>query len=86
MGSSGSTTNIHWSSQPKTGKRSRAGSLSAFASRRQRDEFIASTGGMAEAVTAKQARQLKAGLDERAFNELVTVLVGVIHEPGNIRF
>jgi hypothetical protein len=61
---------------PKTGKRSQAGSLSAFASRRQRDEFIASTGGMAEAVTAKQARQLKAGLDERAFNELVTVLVG----------
>jgi len=60
----------------KTGKRSRAGSLSAFASRRQRDEFIVSTGGMAEAVTAKQARQLKAGLDERAFNELVTVLVG----------
>lgn len=31
---------------------------------------------MAGAVTAKQARQLKAGLDERAFNELVTVLVG----------
>ncbi|MGL5489986.1 MAG: hypothetical protein ACRDC6_27525 [Shewanella sp.] len=61
---------------PKTGKRSQAGSLSAFASRRQRDEFIASTSGMAGAVTAKQARQLKAGLDERAFNELVTVLVG----------
>lgn len=61
---------------PKTGKRSQTGSLSAFASRRQRDDFIASTNGMAEAVTAKQARQLKAGLDERAFNELVTVLVG----------
>lgn len=61
---------------PKTGKRSQAGCLSAFASRRQRDDFIVSTNGMAGAVTAKQARQLKAGLDERAFNELVTVLVG----------
>lgn len=59
---------------PKTGKRSQAGSLSAFASRRQRDDFIASTRGMAVAVTAKQARQMKAGLDERAFNELVSVL------------
>jgi hypothetical protein len=61
---------------PKTGKRSQAGSLSAFAHRRLRDEFIASTGGMAGAVTAKQARQMKAGLDERAFNELVSVLMG----------
>ena len=61
---------------PKTGKRSQAGSLSAFANRKTRDEFIASTGGMAGAVTAKQARQMKAGLDERAFNELVSVLMG----------
>ena len=61
---------------PKTGKRSQAGSLSAFASRRQRDEFIASTNGMARVVTATQARQLKAGLDERAFNELVRLQVG----------
>ncbi|MFQ2909171.1 hypothetical protein ACK3YP_18445 [Aeromonas allosaccharophila] len=74
MGSSGSTTHIH--RPTKTGKRSQAGCLSAFASRRQRDDFIVSTNGMAGAVTAKQARQLKAGLDERAFNELVTVLVG----------
>lgn len=61
---------------PKTGKRSQAGSLSAFACSQQRDAFIASTNGMARVVTATQARQLKAGLDERAFNELVTVLVG----------
>lgn len=61
---------------PKTGKRSQAGSLSAFACRRQRDEFIASTNGMAGAVTATQARQLKAGLDERAFNQLVVLSVG----------
>ncbi|WP_287866865.1 hypothetical protein [Aeromonas sp.] len=61
---------------PKTGKRSQAGSLSAFANRKTRDEFIASTGGMAGAVTATQARQMKAGLDERAFNELVSVLMG----------
>ena len=61
---------------PKTGKRSQAGSLSAFACRRQRDAFIASTNGMARVVTATQARQLKAGLDERAFNELVRLQVG----------
>ncbi|MER0433960.1 hypothetical protein ABR859_20505 [Aeromonas caviae] len=61
---------------PKTGKRSQAGSLSAFACSQQRDAFIASTNGMARVVTATQARQLKAGLDERAFNELVSVLMG----------
>lgn len=61
---------------PKTGKRSQAGSLSAFAYRQQRDAFIASTNGMARVVTATQARQLKAGLDERAFNQLVVLSVG----------
>ena len=61
---------------PKTGKRSQAGSLSAFACRQQRDAFIASTNGMARVVTATQARQLKAGLDERAFNQLVVLSVG----------
>lgn len=61
---------------PKTGKRSQSGSLSAFACRRQRDAFIASTSGMARVVTATQARQLKAGLDERAFNQLVVLSVG----------
>ena len=61
---------------PKTGKRSQAGSLSAFACRQERDAFIASTNGMARVVTATQARQLKAGLDERAFNELVRLQVG----------
>lgn len=61
---------------PKTGKRSQAGSLSAFACSQQRDAFIVSTNGMARVVTATQARQLKAGLDERAFNELVRLQVG----------
>ncbi len=61
---------------PKTGKRSQAGSLSAFACSQQRDAFIASTNGMARVVTATQARQLKAGLDDRAFHELVDLLVG----------
>ncbi|WP_310598007.1 hypothetical protein [Aeromonas aquatica] len=61
---------------PKTGKRSQAGSLSAFNWRSDRDRFIAHTQGAAVAVTAKLARELKAGLGERAFNELVTVLVG----------
>lgn len=61
---------------PRTGKRSQAGSLSAFASRRQRDQFIAQTRGAAVTVTAKQARERKAGLDERAFKELVNVLIG----------
>ena len=61
---------------PKTGKRSPPGSLSAFASSQPRHAFIASPNGMARVVTATQARQLKAGLDERAFNELVRLQVG----------
>ncbi|MFH6560724.1 hypothetical protein [Aeromonas caviae] len=61
---------------PRNGKRSQAGSLSAFAWRKDRDRFIERTRGAAVAVTAKQARELKAGLDERAFNELVDVLTG----------
>jgi len=61
---------------PKTGKRSQAGSLSAFASREAREQFVEQTNGAAVAVTAKQARRLKAGLNDRAFNELVNVLVG----------
>lgn len=61
---------------PYTGKRSQLGSLSAFSWRRDRDRFIEQTRGAAVAVTAKQARELKAGLDERAFNELVAVLTG----------
>jgi len=59
-----------------TGKRSQLGSLSAFAWRKDRERFIAQTRGGAVAVTARQARKLKAGLDDRAFNELVAVLVG----------
>ncbi|MFM4720060.1 hypothetical protein [Aeromonas bivalvium] len=61
---------------PRTGKRSQAGALSVFNSRQQREAFINQTHGAAVAVTAKQARERKAGLDERAFNELVNVLTG----------
>ena len=61
---------------PRTGKRSQAGSLSAFDWRRDRDRFIEQTKGAAVAVTAKQARELKAGLDDRAFKELVVALTG----------
>ena len=59
-----------------TGKRSQLGSLSAFLWRSDRDRFIEQTRGAAVAVTAKQARELKAGLTEQAFNELVAVLIG----------
>ena len=61
---------------PRNGKRSQAGSLSAFSWRSDRDRFIEQTKGAAVAVTAKQARELKAGLTEQAFNELVAVLTG----------
>ncbi|WP_270687991.1 hypothetical protein [Aeromonas sp. D3] len=61
---------------PHSGKRSQVGSLSAFISRKERGLFIGQTLGAAIAVTAKQARELKAGLDDRAFNELVAVLTG----------
>lgn len=60
----------------RTGKRSQQGSLSAFSWRSDRDRFIEQTKGAAVAVTAKQARELKAGLDDRAFKELVAVLIG----------
>lgn len=59
-----------------TGKRSQLGSLSAFLWRSDRDRFIEQTRGAAVVVTAKQARELKAGLTEQAFNELVAVLTG----------
>ena len=61
---------------PRTGKRSQAGSLSVFGWWRDRDRFIEQAKGAAVAVTAKQARELKAGLDERAFRALVAVLAG----------
>lgn len=61
---------------PRSRKRSQLGSLSAFTSRKERDLFIGQTQGAAIAITAQQARELKAGLDERAFNELVAVLLG----------
>ena len=61
---------------PRTGKRSQQGSLSAFLWRSDRDRFIEQTKGAAVAATAKQARELKAGLTEQAFNELVAVLTG----------
>jgi len=61
---------------PYTGKRSQLGSLSAFLWRSDRDRFIEQTRGAAVAVTAKQARKLKAGLDDRAFDALVVALTG----------
>ena len=61
---------------PHSGKRSQAGSLSAFSWRRDRDRFIEQTRGAAVAVTAKQARELKAGLTQQQFNELMTLLTG----------
>jgi hypothetical protein len=60
----------------RTGKRSQQGSLSAFATSKERGLFIQQTHGAAVAVTAKEARALKAGLDDRSFNELVAVLQG----------
>ncbi|GJA54029.1 hypothetical protein KAM348_14520 [Aeromonas caviae] len=61
---------------PYTGKRSQLGSLSAFDWRRDRDLFIEQTRGAAVAVTAKQARELKAGLTQQEFNALVAALTG----------
>ncbi|MBF3237157.1 hypothetical protein H4N55_11150 [Aeromonas veronii] len=59
-----------------TGKRSQLGSLSAFLWRSDRDRFIEQTRGAAVAVTAKQARELKAGLTQQEFNALVAALTG----------
>jgi hypothetical protein len=50
--------------------------LSAFSWRSDRDRFIEQTRGAAVAVTATQARKLKAGLDDRAFDALVVALTG----------
>ena len=61
---------------PHSGKRSQAGSLRAFSWRSDRDRFIEQTRGAAVAVTAKQARELKAGLTQQEFTELVVVLTG----------
>lgn len=61
---------------PRTGKRSQAGSLSAFAWRKDRDRFIEQTRGAAVVVTVKQARELKAGLTQQEFNALVAALTG----------
>ena len=61
---------------PHSGKRSQAGSLSAFSWRRDRDRFIEQTRGGAIAVTGKQARELKGGLDDRSFDALVAALTG----------
>ena len=61
---------------PRTGKRSQAGSLSAFGWRCDRDRFIEQTKGAAVVVTTKQARELKAGLDDRSFDALVGALTG----------
>ena len=50
--------------------------MSAFSWRSDRDRFIEQTRGAAVAVTAKQARELKAGLTQQEFTELVVVLTG----------
>lgn len=60
----------------RTGKRSQQGSLSAFTMSKERGLFIQQTHRAAVAVTAKEARALKASLDDRSFNELVAVLLG----------
>jgi hypothetical protein len=61
---------------PRTCKRSCVGVLSAFTSRKARSVFIEQSQGAAAVVTRPYARQMKAGLDERAFNELVAAQVG----------
>ncbi|ATL94023.1 hypothetical protein CK911_15280 [Aeromonas sp. CU5] len=61
---------------PRTGKRSHVGVLSAFTSRKARSVFIEQSQRAVAVVTRPYARQMKAGLDERAFNELVAALVG----------
>ncbi|TNI47139.1 hypothetical protein CF130_05040 [Aeromonas dhakensis] len=61
---------------PRTGKRSQAGSLAAFTNPLRRDAFVAQTRGTAVAVSARRAREIKAGLSDRSFNELVRVLTG----------
>jgi hypothetical protein len=60
----------------RTGKRSRVGVLSTFTSRNARSVFIEQSQRAVAVVTRPYARQMKAGLDERAFNELVAALVG----------
>lgn len=57
---------------PRTGQRSYAGVLSSKA----RTVFIEQSRGIAVAVTHPFARQMRAGLNERVFNELVAVLTG----------
>lgn len=61
---------------PRTGKRSRVGVLSVFTSRKARSAFIEQSQGAAAVVTRPYTRQMKAGLDYRAFKELVAILVG----------
>ncbi|MFL9691748.1 hypothetical protein [Aeromonas veronii] len=63
-------------SNPRTGRRSQVGVLSAFTSRKARATFIEQSQGIAVVITRPYARQMKAGLDDRAFNKLVAVLVG----------
>lgn len=61
---------------PRTGKRPQQGRMSAFMWRSDRDRFIAQTQGAAVAVTAKEAQELKARLDDRAFHVPVAILLG----------
>ncbi|MGL5225603.1 MAG: hypothetical protein ACRC8Q_09850 [Aeromonas sp.] len=61
---------------PRTGKRSQVGVLSAFGTKAERDRFIEQTKGKAVPVTRPFAREMKAGFDDRSFNQLVALLVG----------
>ena len=70
------TETFYGPSNPRTGKRSRGGVLGAFTSRKARSAFIEQSQGAAAVVTRPYARQMKAGLDDRAFNELVAALAG----------
>ncbi|MNC22921.1 hypothetical protein D3C76_864950 [compost metagenome] len=71
----GQTETFYGPLNPRTGKRSHVGVLSAFSSRKARSAFIEQSQGAAAVVTRPYARQMKAGLEDRAFNELVAVLV-----------
>lgn len=72
----GHTETLYGPPNPRTGKRSHTGVLSAFTSRKARTAFMEQSRGLAMAVTRPFARQMRGGLDERAFNELVAVLSG----------
>ncbi len=72
----GQAETLYGPPNPRTSKRSHSGGLSAFTSCKARAAFIEQSRGIAVAVTRPFARQMRAGLNERAFNVLVAALVG----------